>query len=180
MSSTTAALGARLTTHVSTKARFWLLPICLLLGAFGLFMTLGPWLYPDPRNGLAGDVGLTLLGTFTTLLFFGAPIAVWRQRHRRVDVYEHGIVEQRGASRTELLWDEVSSLVCERAQLNQALGLVTHQIARHSLKTDDGRKLVLDHLLTDIRALGDEVERQVSRCLLPKIKARLAAGESVS
>jgi hypothetical protein len=57
---------------------------------------------------------------------------------------------------------------------------VTHEIARHILTTDTGRKLVLDHLLADIASLGDEVEEQVSRRLLPKVRARLSKGESVS
>jgi hypothetical protein len=42
---------------------------------------------------------------------------------------------RRAARRTEMRWDELSSLLCERAELVQAAGLVSQQIAHFRLKT---------------------------------------------
>jgi hypothetical protein len=180
VNSTNAALGARLKTYAAAKAKYWLIPLGVVIFAGGVFVALGPWLFPDPRAGLGTEVGIAVLGLFFMLLGFGAAASVLRQRNRRVHVHEHGIVEERGERRVEMLWDEVVTLVSARQRVTQAVGLVTHHIESHTLKTDAGKKLVLDHLLADISALGEEVERQVSRCLLPKIQARLAKSESVS
>jgi hypothetical protein len=176
---TSEALGARLSTHAAAKAKYWLIPLGVVIFAGGVFLALGPWLYPDPRAGLGTELGLAFLGLCCMLLGAAAATNVFRQRNRRVHLHEHGIVEERGERRIEILWDEVATLVSVRQILTQAAGLVTHHIEAHTLKTDTGKKLVVDHLLADIAPLGDEVERQVCRCLLPKIRARLAKGESV-
>jgi len=180
MSSTSEALGARLKTHAAAKAKYWLIPLGVAIFAGGVFTALGPWLFPDPRAGLGTEVFVSILGLFFMLLGAATAASVFLRRNRRVHVHERGIVEERGTRRTEMLWDEVATLVSIRHKLTQAFGLVTHNIESHTLKTDAGKKLVVDHLLADIASLGNEVERQVTRCLLPKIRARLAKGESVS
>jgi len=179
MSTTGEALGARLRTHVAAKAKYWLIPLGVAILAGGTFTAVGPWLYPDPRAGLGTNVGVSILGLFFVLLGAAATYSVFRQRNRRVHLHEHGIVEERGDRRIEVLWDEVETLVSARQRVTQAVGLVTHHIETHQLKTGTGKKLTVDHLLADIASLGEEVELNVSRCLLPKIQARLARGESV-
>jgi hypothetical protein len=179
MGSTSAALGARLKTHGAAKAKFWLVPLGIVMAAGGVFLTLGPWLYPDPRAGLGTQIGVSILGLFAVLLGVAGVVRVFLSRNRQVNVHEHGIAEERGTRRTEMRWDEVATLVSDRQQVTQAMGLVTHEIARHVLTTDTGRKIVLDHLLSDIASLGDLVEEQVSLCLLPKIRTRLGNGETV-
>jgi hypothetical protein len=180
VTSTSELLGARLRTHAAAKAKFWLIPLGVTIFVGGGFVTLGPWLFPDPRAGLGTEITVALLGVFGMLLGAAAATSVLRQRNRRVHLHAGGLVEERGRRRVEVVWDEVATLVSTRVTLTQAAGLVTHHIETHTLKTDRGQKLVLDHLLADIATLGQEVERQVSRCLLPKIRARLARGESVS
>jgi len=180
MSSASAALGARLKTHAAAKPKLWLIPLGLAIAAGGLFAIIGPWLYPDPRAGFGTNLFVSILGLLFSLLGVAAAARVFRGRNRLVHVHEHGIFEQRGNLHTEMLWDEVATLVCVRVLLRQAAGLVTQQIASYTLKTDSGRKMALDHLLADILPLGEQVEAEVSRCLLPKISARLAQGESVS
>jgi hypothetical protein len=179
VSSANRAFGAQVSSHPVARGKFWLIPLGVVMAAGGLFTSLGPFLFPDPRLSTGGAVVIAILGLMLTLLGAMASVRIWRQRKRRVDVYEHGVVEQVGTQRTEILWDEVSSLVCERVQLVQAVGLVSQSIARFCLKTKTGKVLVLDQLLVDIAALGSEVELQVSRCLLPKVRARIAAGERV-
>jgi hypothetical protein len=150
------------------------------MAAGGVFIMSSPFLFPDPRLRVVEAVSIGVLGLLLALLGGAVSVAVWRNRHRRVDVYEHGVVEQRAARRTEMRWDEVSSLLCERGELVQAAGLVSHHIAHFRLKTQTGKKLLLDHLLVDIDALGEQVELQVRRCMLPKVRARIAAGEDVA
>ena len=180
VSTNSEALGARLNTHAAAKAKFWLIPVGVAILAGGTFTALGPWLYPDPRAGFGTNAGVSILGLFFMLLGAAATYSVFRQRNRRVHLHEHGIVEERGARRVEILWDEVETLVSARQRVTQAAGLVTHHIETHKLKTSTGKKLMVDHLLADIASLGDAVEHQVSLCLLPKIRARLANGEAVS
>lgn len=175
-----AAFGALVSSHSAARGSLWIIPLGIIIAAGGAAVALGPLLFPDPRLDAGGTAGVVVLGMLLVLLGVGASLAVWRNRSRRVFVCEHGIIEQRGQQRTELLWHDVSSLICERVQLNQAGGLVSQTIARFILRTDAGAKLVLDHLLADIDALGDEVERQVNRRQLPRARARIAAGESVA
>jgi uncharacterized protein DUF6585 len=172
-------LGELVRTHKAAPGKLWLIPLGLALAAGGLLTAFGPFLWPDPRVTVGDYVGLIVLGLPFAALGIGAAVNVWRQRHRRVDVYERGIIEQRGNRLTQVSWDDVASLTCQRVQVRQVGGLVTHNIASYRLLTHAGKKLRLDHLLSDIATLGEEIERQVSRSLLPKVRARLAAGENV-
>src|SRR6185369_12046266 len=172
-------LGELVRTHRAARGKLWMIPLGLVMAAGGLLTALGPFLWPDPRVTVGTYVGLIVLGLPFAALGIGAAVNVWRQRHRRVDVYERGIIEQRGNRLTQMAWNDVASLTCQRVQVRQVGGLVTQNIASYRLLAQDGRKMSLDHLLSDIAMLGEEVERQVSRSLLPKVRARLAADESV-
>jgi len=178
MSSTGGTLGARLGTHAAAKGKFWWIPLGLVVAGGGLFTTVGPWAFPDPRADLGTNLFVSILGLFLTFLGVFAVVSVLHKRHRRVHVHERGIVLERGEQRTEMAWDEVSSLICQRLTVVQ-YG-IPHRIAKHILQTDSGKKIVLDHFVADIESLADEVEHQVTRCLLPKLRARLAAGESLA
>lgn len=180
MSSTTAALGARLKTHPADKPKYWLIPLGLAIAAGGLFATLGPWLYPDPRAGLGTEVGVSILGLLLTALGVFSVASVFMGRDRAVHLHEHGIVEQRGNKQSEMLWDDVATLICQRVRVTQAGGLVTQQLATYILKTANGRKIVANNRLAEVLPLGEAIEEHVTRCLLPKVRARLAKGESVA
>lgn len=172
-------LGARLKTHRAAKAKLWLIPLGVVFTVGGIFTVVGPWLYPDARAGLGTNIGVSVLGLFVLLLGVMTPLSIFRNRNRVVYVHEHGIVQERGGKTEQMLWDEVATLLADRVTMKQAGGLVTHQIATFKLKTDTGKKLMLDHLLADILSLGEHVEAAVTRSLLPKAQARLAKGESV-
>lgn len=120
MSAATAALGARLKTHPADKPKYWLIPLGLAIAAGGLFATLGPWLWPDPRAGLATEIGVSILGLLLTALGVFSVASVFTGRDRAVHLYEHGIVEQRGSTQNEMLWDDVATLICQRVRVTQA------------------------------------------------------------
>ena len=180
MSGATETLGARLKTHPAAKPKYWLIPLGVAIAAGGVFAAVGPWLYPDPRAGMGTNIGLGIFGLLFFLLGVLAVVTVFKGRSRVVHVHEHGIIQHRGKKTEQMLWDEVATLLADRLTLTQAGGLITHEIATFKLKTDTGKKLTLDHLLADISSLGEHVEAQVTRSLLPKVQARLAKGESVA
>lgn len=180
MSGATAALGARLKTHPADKPKYWLIPLGLAIAIGGLFTTLGPWLWPDPRAGLGTDIGVSILGLLLTALGVLSVASVFMGRDRAVHLHEHGIVEQRGSTQNEMLWDDVATLVCQRVRVTQAGGLVSQQLATYILKTATGRKVVANNRLAEVLPLGAAIEAHVTRCLLPKVRAQLARGESVS
>jgi hypothetical protein len=180
MSATTAALGARLKTHPADKPKYWLIPLGLAIAAGGLFAMLGPWLWPDPRAGLGTAIGVSILGLLLTALGVFSVASVFMGRDRAVHLYEHGIVEQRGNTQNEMLWDDVATLTCQRVRVTQAGGLVSQQLATYILKTATGRKIIANNRLAEVLPLGEAIEEHVTRCLLPKVRAQLAKGERVA
>lgn len=116
---------------------------------------------------------LTALGVFSVA-------SVFMGRDRAVHLHEHGIVEQRGSTQNEMLWDDVATLICQRVRVTQAGGLVSQQLATYILKTATGRKIVANNRLAEVLPLGEAIEAHVTRCLLPKVRAQLAKGEPVS
>lgn len=180
MSGASAALGARLKTHPADKPKYWLIPLGLAIAAGGVFAMLGPWLFPDPRAGLGTEIGVSILGLLLTALGVFSVASVFMGRDRAVHLHEHGIVEQRGNTQNEMLWDDVATLICQRVRVTQAGGLVSQQLATYILKTAAGRKIVANNRLAEVLPLGEAIEKHVTRCLLPKVRARLAKGERVS
>lgn len=175
-----AELGARIATYSAAKAKYWLIPVGLLLFVGGAFAAIGPWLYPDPRAGLGTEIFVSVLGLSLMALGAAAALRVVRNRNRRVHLHENGIVEERGTRYVDVLWTEVETLVSVRQRVTQAAGLVTHTIEAHTLRTHDGKKLLVDHLLENIGQLGQQVEVKVTQALLPRITERLGQGAIVS
>ena len=120
-----------------------------------------------------GGLVLTALGVWSY-------IRAERRTHRRVQVYEHGLVDlERGETRA-FPWAsvaEVHQAIVTQRDRRTHVALTTHT---YTVTDDSGRAATFDDTIEHVQALGEAIQRAVSERLLAEALRALDQGETVA
>ena len=116
-----------------------------------------------------GGLVLTALGVWSY-------IRAERRTHRRVQVYEHGLVDlERGETRA-FPWAsvaEVHQAIVTQRDRRTHVALTTHT---YTVTDDSGRAATFDDTIEHVQALGEAIQRAVSERLLAEALRALDQG----
>jgi hypothetical protein len=102
----------------------------------------------------------------------------WRLKHNlRVLLFPEGFVHFRGGRVNVFLWDEITE-VYQSMQRTHRMGRGVQR--SYTVKSAQGQKSVLTGELAGIAALGDHIQEEVTRRLLPRSLAEYQAGQTLS
>lgn len=164
-----------LSIHQGRNTARWLNVICfLVVAAFTCFW--GTYLVATKE-----DAGVSLLGILFGLgcliygLYEGYHTVV--ERDLRVIVMPDGFVLSRGSDDSIVRWGEIEA-IWESATTYKNYGIKLKTIYRYTIQLQDSRKIVFTDTVKDIEKLGQTIQREVTRQLLPQALRALNYGQS--
>jgi hypothetical protein len=175
--SPTRELGALERRHRSSPPVRPIVALLAVFGAPGVALLTG---FQSERGQVfAGDRATnTILG----VVFVGAAlafcVAVLRKATLSVAVHAGGFVWSEGGARRTVLWHEIAGIRAGHV-VRRAAGREVRS-HRYMIVLESGRELLATHLLTDAQLLAARVERELEERLLPSLRARREAGETVT
>lgn len=154
--------------------------ICgLVLGL--LFGFLAYEMNASPRN--ANDISnsyfimaIGVLGLLGALYCFCYPLLY---RSWSVYVFSEGFAFTRGSKLDALRWEQINSMLISvvRRYMN---GVYTGTQHKYTIRTMDGKQIVLNDRITNVGQLGDSISSMVTRVKLPEVIAAYKAGETIT
>lgn len=158
----------------------------LIAGICGLVLALGFGffayeMYTSPSN--ANDVSnsyfmivIGALGLLGALYCFFYPFLY---RSWRVYVFSEGFAFTRGTKLDALRWEQIDSMLTSivKKYMN---GIYTGTQHKYTIRSSDGKQLVLNDRITNVEQLGDSISSMVTRVKLPEVVAAYKAGETIT
>jgi hypothetical protein len=173
----TAGLGRQQAVYRSSTRRNGLLAffgVLLLIGAFAAgyaFFTTDPK-EPDREGMIVVAVICAAIG----VPFVGIWLA---QRGKTVEVFEHGLVRIKGKKVRATRWDDISA-VWQQITRNYYNGIYTGTTYIYTIQTKTGEKFKITNVYKDIEALGNTIQSEVTKRLLPPMVLAYQSGQTVS
>lgn len=170
------ALGGARLAEYSGRASLPLvwIGLGLVLGALGLGLAVGGLLASRSDRSLLCLVppGLLCLGAGAWAL------NEWRLKHNlRVWLYPEGFAHFHGGRVNVFRWEGITE-VYQSMQHTHRMGRAVQRI--YTVRSRDGKQSVLTGELGGIAALGEHIQEQVTRRMLPRSLAAYNAGETQS
>ena len=173
----TAGLGAHQGRYTSSTRRNSLLAffgVLLLIGAAGAgyaFFTTDP--KATDREGM-----IVVAVLFAAI---GAPLlGIWlAQRGKIVEVYENGLVRLRGKTVKVTRWDDIDA-VWQQITRNYYNGVYTGTTYVYTIQTRNGEKFKITNVYKDVESLGNIMQSEVTKRLLPPMVRAYQSGQTVS
>ena len=151
------------------------LVLTVVFGFFAYTLYTSPQNVNDTNNAPFGlGIGVVfLLGALYCLLY---PL-IYRSWH--VYVYSQGFAFTRGSKLDVFRWDQVESM-WQRVTRRYVNGVYTGTQHRYTIRSLDGRKVVLNDRITNVERLGNVVSEMVTRVKLPEVIAAFKAGSTIT
>lgn len=156
-------------------------PIILILVVFGLpGVALLTGVRSEPGQVFAGDRATNAaLGAAFLAGAIACVIGLVRKSTLSVAVHEGGLYWTERGLRRKVSWTDIVGVRARLvSRLVQGVEVSRSQVFR--LQLEDGRELVATHMLNDVVALVEHVERKLEARLLPAMRRALEAGETVT
>jgi hypothetical protein len=129
------------------------------------------WSYTDPSAPTWLKPMWIAGGMF---LFVAGGAVITGLRSYEVDIHEKGFVYSTTSEIANVYWDDVTA-VWQAKRTRERNGPTTH--ASYKVLLKNGKKLTIDsELFKDPEGLGDGIQKQVTRCLMPKYVELLRSG----
>lgn len=188
MDSTTYQLGPSVAAYQGRLSR-------MILGVLfgGLFILLGGALLATTIS-IAVETGTPdVTGIVIPLILMAlGGFIVWRSilhRQHHVQVFEQGLVDQKGKKSKVVCWDDVVRIrfnnpsASNRTAAYLLFGSIGWMLAGGSkevrIEMTDGTKLKYGEGLTDLEGLGRTVQSRVAEALKPRYMERIDIGETI-
>lgn len=173
----TAGLGAHQGHYTSGTRRN------TLLAFFGLLLLIGAaaagyaFFTTDPKaTDREGMIVVAVLFAAIGVPFLGISLA---QRGKIVEVYEHGLVRIRGKSVKVTRWDDIGA-VWQRITRNYYNGIYTGTTYVYTIQSKNGEKFKITNVYKDVESLGNIIQSEVTKRLLPSMVRAYQSGQTVS
>jgi hypothetical protein len=118
----------------------------------------------DTQNGLAGKIGLSVIGTLFSLPVIVAAYTLLKSRGASVSLYENGLVYRRARKEFVTTWDEIASYMQETA-------------CRITKK--DGEVIEFGVNIQGADEVAQRIQAETLKRMLPQVKATILQGSSV-
>ncbi|MFN8374229.1 MAG: DUF6585 family protein [Anaerolineae bacterium] len=139
--------------------------------------------YQAPRNRFAEyDASTAMLviavvcGVLGVMVFF---FTVFRYRGLHVQVYDEGFARIRGRKIEAVRWTDVRS-VLQSVTHYRRYGQTISTRYIYTIETADRRRIKLSNEIKDISLLGDTIQQETSKRMLPQAVAAYQSGQPVS
>jgi hypothetical protein len=167
--------GSPLAVYKASYARqFLTATLALGFGALLVFGALAAMGEPDSGGIIiAIPLGLLLVGWGFWFIFKAI-----RERDLRVIVMNDGFVLIRGGSHQVFRWADIAN-VWQAVTVHRSYGVKTGTTHRYTIQLKNGTKTVLTDTLRNVEALGNNIQEQVTKRILPQAVEALNAGQSI-
>jgi hypothetical protein len=147
-----------------------------LAGVAGLAI-LGGVLFAVRQRFAAGLFKLVALGLALDAASVFLSLRAWRSRGLRVLVYPEGLVTVRRGRVKALFWDEV--VVVWRKKTTGAWGWMLNGSLVYTLAKPNGEEVHFDDTLPNLTRLGELVQTETLKVMLPRAREVLRRGEAL-
>ena len=173
----TAVLGRQQAQYTSSTRRNSLLIFFGVLFLIGAFAAGYAFFNADPKEpDREGMIVVAVLFAAIGVPLFGMGLA---QRGKTVEVYEHGLVRVKGKNVKVTRWDDINA-VWQRITRNYYNGIYTGTTYVYTIQTKNGEKFKITNVYKDIEALGNSIQSEVTKRLLPPMVRAYQNGQTVS
>lgn len=155
--------------------------VFLIIGAFLGVIGFGVMSQPSASSdGSFGGIFLVIFGgcfIFAAIYYFlyGLIYKSWG-----VYVFEHGFLFKKGNEAPQpFRWDQVEA-VWYQVTRHYRNGIYTGTTHRYRVRRKDGYQIVLNDRFTNVGQLGDTINNQVTKVLLPQVIAAYNAGQTIT
>lgn len=120
-----------------------------------------------------------------TVIFMGmvALGLAWYVLHgwnREIVLFERGLSYREGSTTVFLRYDEIDALRLRAERRAYFGGLIRRTVYRFTVHTRADETFIITNLYRRVAELGERLTERVNAVLIPRVRARLAAGESVA
>jgi hypothetical protein len=175
-------LGQPITVFKASVARQAALMIIgfLTIGAGAAVIIVGILLALLQRGGFRPGF-LLLVPVGALVVFLGTLLVVHTLRNLslRVAIYPDALVRIRHRTVDLYYWDEIES-VYQRVMNHYVNGVYTGTTYTYTVHRHDGKKAVFNDQIKNVQSLGELIQQEAMRCLLPRAFARYQDGKSVT
>ena len=123
---------------------------------------------------------LLLLGVILILSGVMLLVRAWRNRGLRVLVYPEGLVRCHPQKVQALFWEEIDQVCLKRSLGYHGAARIWRGFLTLTVQTADGRRMVFDDSLPNLRQLAQIIQRETLPYLLPRATAAYEEGKALS
>lgn len=167
--------GSPLAVYKASSVRQFL-TAALALGLGGFMMIVALAAMGEPDSGgiiIAVLIGVLLVGGGLWLSFKAIT-----ERDLRVIVMNDGFVLTKGGKHQVFRWADIAN-VWQQVTIHRSYGIKTGTTHRYTVQLKNGTKTVLTDNLRNVDALGNTIQEQVTKRILPEAVKALNAGQSI-
>jgi hypothetical protein len=173
----TAVLGAQHGRYTSATRRnrfLALFGVLLLIGAalsgYSFFTT-------DPKaTDREGMIVVAVVFAAIGVPLVGMSLA---QRGKIIEVYEHGLARIRDSRVNVTRWDDIAT-VWQQITRNYTNGVYTGTTYVYTIQTRNGEKFKITNVYQNVESLGQIIQSEVTKRLLPPMVRAYQSGQTVS
>ncbi|HLU11172.1 MAG TPA: DUF6585 family protein [Oceanobacillus sp.] len=150
---------------------------------FGILLVLGAlaagyaYITADPKE--PNREGALVVAVICAIIGVPLFIAWLTQRGKTIEVYEHGLVRIKGKNVKVTRWDDITA-VWQQITRNYYNGIYTGTTYVYTILTKSGEKFKITNVYKDVESLGNTIQSEVTKRLLPPMVQAYQSGQTVN